>query len=242
MSGKGGVGKSTFSVNLAVSMGKTKNVGIIDADINGPDDPMLLGVSKDKLHVENNKIIPMKTKYGVDVISMAFFLPDDSTAVIWRGALRHKAIQQFLEDATWEGKDYVIIDFPPGTGDEALSVAQMIPEVDGVVIVVTPQDLALLDAKKAINFAEQLHLKVIGIVENMSGFSCPHCGTVTNIFKTGGAEALAKELNIEFLGKIPIYPEIVQHADTGVPAVESSEEVRKIYNEISSRIASLVEK
>ena len=242
MSGKGGVGKSTFSVNLAVSLGKTRSVGIIDADINGPDDPMLLGVSKDKLHVENNRIIPLKTKFGVDLISMAFFLPDENTAVIWRGALRHKAIQQFLEDATWSGKDYVIIDFPPGTGDEALSVAQMIPEVEGVIIVVTPQELALLDARKAINFAEQLHLNVLGIVENMSGFSCPHCGTVTDIFKTGGAEALAKELGIEFLGKIPIYPEIVQNADTGVPAVVASDDVRNIYEKVAEKVVGIVEK
>ena len=217
MSGKGGVGKSTFSVNLAVSLGKTRSVGIIDADINGPDDPMLLGVSKDKLHVENNRIIPLKTKFGVDLISMAFFLPDENTAVIWRGALRHKAIQQFLEDATWSGKDYVII-------------------------VVTPQELALLDARKAINFAEQLHLKVLGIVENMSGFSCPHCGTVTDIFKTGGAEALAKELGIEFLGKIPIYPEIVQNADTGVPAVVASDDVRNIYEKVAEKVVRIIEK
>ena len=242
MSGKGGVGKSTFSVNLAVTLAKKHVVGLIDADINGPDDPMLLGVSKEKVYASERGIEPTKTKYGVDVISMAFFLPDEKTAVIWRGALRHKAVQQFLEDTVWEGKDYVILDFPPGTGDEALTVSQMIPKNDGVIIVVTPQELALLDAKKAINFAEQMHLRVIGIVENMSGFACPHCGTITEIFKSGGAERLANEIGVPFLGKIPIYPEIVQNADTGIPAVTVSSDVREIYEKIAEKVEEIVKK
>ncbi len=242
MSGKGGVGKSTFSVNIAVTLAKKYKVGLIDADINGPDDPKLLGVTKEKLYTSEGGIIPIETPYGVKVISMAFLLPDENTAVIWRGALRHKAVQQFLEDTIWDNIEYGILDFPPGTGDEALTVSQLVPQTDGVVIVVTPQDLALLDAKKAINFAEQMHIKVLGIVENMSGFACPHCGKVTDIFRSGGAEALAKEMNIAFLGKIPIFPEIVQNGDDGIPAVESSGDVKAVYEQIAGKLLQQINK
>ncbi len=242
MSGKGGVGKSTFSVNIAVTLARKYRVGLIDADINGPDDPKLLGVTKEKLYTQDGGILPIDSPYGVKVISMAFLLPDEKTAVIWRGALRHKAVQQFLEDTIWDNIDYGILDFPPGTGDEALTVSQLVPQADGVVIVVTPQDLALLDAKKAINFAEQMHIKVLGIVENMSGFACPHCGEITDIFRSGGAEALARELNIPFLGKIPIFPEIVQNGDEGIPAVEASEKVREVYENIAEKLLNQIER
>ncbi len=242
MSGKGGVGKSTFSVNIAVTLARKYRVGLIDADINGPDDPKLLGVTKEKLYTQDGGILPIDSPYGVKVISMAFLLPDEKTAVIWRGALRHKAVQQFLEDTIWDNIDYGILDFPPGTGDEALTVSQLLPQADGVVIVVTPQDLALLDAKKAINFAEQMHIKVLGIVENMSGFACPHCGEITDIFRSGGAEELAKELNIPFLGKIPIFPEIVQNGDEGIPAVEASEKVREVYEKIAEKLLNQIER
>lgn len=242
MSGKGGVGKSTFSVNIAVTLARKYRVGLIDADINGPDDPKLLGVTKEKLYTQDGGILPIDSPYGVKVISMAFLLPDEKTAVIWRGALRHKAVQQFLEDTIWDNIDYGILDFPPGTGDEALTVSQLVPQADGVVIVVTPQDLALLDAKKAINFAEQMHIKVLGIVENMSGFACPHCGEITDIFRSGGAEALARELNIPFLGKIPIFPEIVQNGDEGIPAVEASEKVREVYEKIAEKLLNQIER
>jgi ATP-binding protein involved in chromosome partitioning len=242
MSGKGGVGKSTFSVNIAVTLARKYRVGLIDADINGPDDPKLLGVTKEKLYTQDGGILPIDSPYGVKVISMAFLLPDEKTAVIWRGALRHKAVQQFLEDTIWDNIDYGILDFPPGTGDEALTVSQLVPQADGVVIVVTPQDLALLDAKKAINFAEQMHIRVLGIVENMSGFACPHCGEITDIFRSGGAEELAKELNIPFLGKIPIFPEIVQNGDEGIPAVEASEKVREVYDKIAEKLLDQIER
>lgn len=239
MSGKGGVGKSTIAVNLAVTMAAHGlKVGLIDADINGPDDPKMLGVSSEKVDADDRGIIPVKTKYGVDVISMGFLLPNEDTAVIWRGALRHKALQQFLEEVFWDNKDYVILDMPPGTGDEALTIAQLVPDADGIIIVITPQEVALIDAKKAINFASQLKLPVIGLVENMSGLVCPHCGETINVFKTGGGEEAAKKYNIRFLGRVPIVPQIVTDADDGIAAVENNEDLKKIFTDISESVIS----
>lgn len=244
MSGKGGVGKSTVAVNMAVTLAKQGfKVGLLDADINGPDDPKMLGVEKEKVYAtEDGRILPLETKYGVKVISMAFLLPSEETAVIWRGALRHKAVQQFLEDVIWEDMDYVILDMPPGTGDEALTVSQLVPDADGIVVVVTPQDVALLDAKKAINFASQLKLPVLGIVENMSGFVCPHCGETVDIFKKGGGEKAAREHKIPFFGRIPLVSEVVSKSDEGIPAVEINETIEGTFKDITLALNATLKK
>ena len=240
MSGKGGVGKSTIAVNLAVTLADMGyKVGLIDADISGPDDPKMLGVSDGKVYADEKGIVPLDTSYGVKVISMAFLLPSEDTAVIWRGALRHKAVQQFLEDVIWTDTDYVIMDFPPGTGDEALTVAQLIPQADGAIIVITPQDVAVLDASKAISFANQLKINVLGVVENMSGFICPHCGKKTDIFKSGSSAALSKKYGISVLSQIPFFPDVVTNADEGIPAVRANKEMEMIFRKTAE---SLIQK
>ncbi len=219
MSGKGGVGKSTVAVNLAVSLAEKKfRTGLLDIDIHGPSVPKLLGMELGQVTGgRDGKMSPVPFNEYLKVISIGFLLQDPDMAVIWRGPMKYTVIKQFLSDVEWGDLDYLIVDSPPGTGDEPLSVCQLIENADGAVVVTTPQDVALLDVRKSINFCKQLNMPVIGVVENMSGFTCPHCGKVTDIFKNGGGEKMAADMGVPFLGSIPIEHQIAASGDSGTP-------------------------
>ena len=220
LSGKGGVGKSTVSTNLAYALAAHgRMVGLLDLDIHGPNIPKMLGIEDQRPSVLDKKMEPVHVTGTLAVMSMAFLLPDTSSPVIWRGPMKMAVIQQFLSDVNWGALDYLIVDLPPGTGDEALSIIQLAPNVQGAVIVTTPQDVAVLDAVKAVKFIEKLELPVIGIIENMSGMVCPHCGDTIDLFGRGGGEKAAQELGVPFLGSIPLDPAMVKAGDEGRPYI-----------------------
>lgn len=215
LSGKGGVGKSTVAVNLAVSlMLAGKEVGLLDVDIHGPSIPTMLGLEGTTVFGHEEELFP-QTLGNLKVMSLGFFLKNPEDAVIWRGPLKMGAIKQFLKDVAWGDLDYLIIDSPPGTGDEPLSVCQLIGDLDGAVIVTTPQKVAAVDVRKSISFCRQLNVRVLGVIENMSGFACPHCGEITEILPSGGGHRIAEDMQVPFLGAIPMDAEIAAACDDG---------------------------
>jgi ATP-binding protein involved in chromosome partitioning len=219
ISGKGGVGKSTVTANLAAALAKSgSKVGVLDADIHGPSIPRLLGLEGQQVKVGPEGAFPVIGPLGIEVMSIDFFLPEQ-TPTIWRGPLKMRAIRQFLSDIAWDELDYLLIDLPPGTGDEPLSIAQLLPEMDGVIIVTMPSELSSTIVKKAITFAQRLNMPIIGVVENMSGFVCPGCGEKIEIFQAGGGKKMAEEAGVAFLGSIPIDPKVGSDADKGMPFV-----------------------
>jgi len=239
ISGKGGVGKSTVSSNLAMAMAmKGHRTGIMDLDIHGPNIPKMFAAEDERIMVDDGKLVPVTAANGLKIMSMAFLLPEKDAPVAWRGPVKTGVIRQFIKDVKWGELDYLVIDMPPGTGDEAISIVQLIPKADGMVIVTTPQDVALLDSRKSVVFGAQTKIPVIGMIENMSGFICPHCKECSDIFKAGGGERTATEMGISFLGRIPIEPGIVVSGDVGSPVVISSPESEsaKSFEEITERI------
>ena len=223
MSGKGGVGKSTVSVNLALGLAKRGHqVGLMDVDLHGPDVIRMLNMkgSMEPPATPDGLVPPLKYNENLKVVSLEYMMKDRDEAIIWRGPLKIQAIRQFVADMDWGELDYLIIDAPPGTGDEPLSVAQTIPNVTAVVVT-TPQQVALADVRKSISFCKTVDMEITGVVENMSGFVCPHCNETVDIFKTGGGEELAREFDLPFLGRVPMDPKVVIAGDDGTPYLTS---------------------
>lgn len=215
LSGKGGVGKSTVAVNLAAAMAlEGKRVGLLDLDLHGPSIPTMLGLQQAAVQSDDGEILPVEVG-GLKVISLGFFLGSRNDAVIWRGPMKMSAIRQFIRDVAWGELDCLVVDLPPGTGDEPLSVCQVFGRVDGAVVVTTPQEVAAADVRRSITFCHQLGVKVLGVVENMSGFVCPHCGQVTQILPPGGGRRVSEEMAVPFLGSVPLDPQIAEAGDLG---------------------------
>ncbi|MGA2524704.1 MAG: Mrp/NBP35 family ATP-binding protein [Candidatus Bathyarchaeia archaeon] len=244
ISGKGGVGKSTVTVNLAAAFAqKGYKVGVLDADIHGPSVPRLLGLEGQRVKTGLPGAFPVDGPFGLKVMSIDFFLPEEAPT-IWRGPLKMRAIRQFLSDIVWGELDFLFIDLPPGTGDEPLSIAQLLPDLDGVVIVTMPSQLSSSVVRKAITFAERLNMHIIGVVENMSGFVCPHCKEKIEIFQSGGGKKMAEEAGVPFLGSIPIDPEIGVDSDKGHPFVVAYKDsaAAKAFMEIVEKVEAYLKK
>jgi len=247
ISGKGGVGKTTVSVNLAMSLASVGlRVGILDVDITGPNVNKMLGISPEvrpRVDPDAKKFYPVDGPLNTKVVSMAFLLQDSDTPVIWRGPMKMGAVRQFLGDAHWGELDYLICDLPPGTSDETLDILQLIPD-ENVVVVSTPQEVAIMDARKTISMAKTMERYVLGIIENMSGFKCPHCNEYIDLYPPGGAEKASKDFNVKFLGKIPFEIEVSQQGDQGLPFVLKypDRESSKAFKAVVAKIREELEK
>lgn len=220
-SGKGGVGKSVVTANLAAAIAGLDQggVGILDSDFTGPSIPKMMGLDRSQLEVVGGRLIPPQGAAGVKVVSMAFLLPEEKTPVIWRGPIKKIALEQLLSSVDWQGIDYLIFDLPPGTGDEALNIMQVLPGFDGFIVVTVPTEISRASVSKSIGFARKMHAKVLGVIENMSGHVCPHCGNDNEIFVGSGGELLATEMKVPLLGKIPLDHRLSETSDQGVPMV-----------------------
>ena len=242
MSGKGGVGKSTVATNIAVALSLAgKRVGLLDVDVHGPSVPRLLSLSDEKPHIGSDCIEPVSYSGNLSVMSLGFMLPSRDDAVIWRGPVKIGLIKQFVRDVMWGDLDFLVVDCPPGTGDEPLSALQTLGKEAKAVIVTTPQGVAVDDVRRSVTFCREVGNPVLGIVENMSGFVCPDCGSVHNIFHTGGGEELARDMQVPFLGRIPLEPEVGRSGDEGFPVVKVHTDgaVAKALNEIIQPILAL---
>jgi ATP-binding protein involved in chromosome partitioning len=242
MSGKGGVGKTSTAVNLSIALaGSGHKVGIMDVDLHGPDVPRMLGINGMPQLTANHKLSPMRYSDNLSAISIESFIPGKDDAIIWRGPLKFSAIRQFIGDVEWGELDFLVIDSPPGTGDEPLTVAQMISDAKAI-IVTTPQEIALADVRKSINFCRAVKMEIFGLIENMSGFNCPHCGEQIELFGSGGGERTANEMGVRFLGRIPFDPEVVACGDSGAcyQKVHKDSAVAKAFSELCRAVAKLV--
>ena len=239
MSGKGGVGKSTVSAVLALLLSRRGNkVGLMDVDLHGPSIPNMLKLQNGLNVTGQNEVKPFEYSENLGVVSMGMLMQDQDTAIIWRGPLKISAIRQFISDITWGDLDYLIVDSPPGTGDEPLSVAQNIPDAEAL-IVTTPQEISLADVRKSITFCRQVEMEIVGVVENMSGLICPHCGDKIDIFGKGGGRKMAEKMDVPLLGEIPVDPEVVKYADNkdlGIILEKKESEIYKAYMDIIDKI------
>lgn len=240
MSGKGGVGKTTVTINLANALlAQGKTVGILDTDLHGPNVAKMLGCDDGSLVSEDGgkSFKPFEARKNLYVLSLAFAVGGEAP-VVWRGPMKTAAVRQFLAQCDWGALDYLLIDSPPGTGDEQLTVCQAIKSLSGTVIVTTPQDVAILDARRSVNFAKAMKVKVLGVVENMSGLICPHCGQVIDLFGKGGGEKMAKEMDVPFLGAVPLEPALRQEEDEGKDMLEDKpeSETAKAFRSIAQKV------